>query len=170
MIDIFSKTVVESAEERAGSLLAKKDLNEERHDMKKTDEDVFEDFIHNIEHPFMTVLRREAARYAHTGAAFVVRNRISVLIDDDNSDAHALYYNNGDTWRQSGDALVGKYLKELYPDLHMPGMKFGCKGEQIMLDTYPENFEWVREVYRKRAEKSFVSGKNVPNKQNSPAI
>ena len=154
MIDIFSKSVVESSEERAGSLLAKKDMKEERHDLKKTDEDVFNDFIHNIEHPFMSVLRREASKYAQTGSAFVVRNRISVLIDDEDSDERALYYNDGDTWRQSGDALVGKYLKELYPELYMPGMKFGCKGEQIMLDTYPENFAWVREVYKKRAQKT----------------
>ena len=83
MIDIFSKSVVESSEERAGSLLAKKDMKEERHDLKKTDEDVFNDFIHNIEHPFMSVLRREASKYAQTGSAFVVRNRISVLIDDE---------------------------------------------------------------------------------------
>ena len=151
--DIFSNDVIIASEERAGSLLAKKDLTEERHSLKKTDEDVFEDFLHNIDHPFMTVLRREAAKYAKTGNPFVVRNRISVLIDNEDSDERVLYYNNGDTWRQSGDALVGKYLKELYPDLFMPGMKFGCKGEQIMLDSYPDNFEWVREVYRERAQK-----------------
>ena len=151
--DIFSNDVVIASEERAGSLLAKKDLTEERHSLKKTDEDVFKDFLHNIDHPFMTVLRREAAKYAKTGNPFVVRSRISVLIDNEDSDERVLYYNNGDTWRQSGDALVGKYLKELYPDLFMPGMKFGCKGEQIMLDSYPDNFEWVREVYRERAQK-----------------
>ena len=165
MIDIFSRSVAESAEERAGSLLSRKDLKEERHAKKKTDEDVFDDFIHNIEHPFMTVLRREAAIYAKTGEPFVVRNRISVLIDDPESDERALYYNNGDTWRQSGDALVGKYLKELFPDLNMPGMKFGCKGEQIMLDTYPDNFKWVRDEYKRRAEKSLTAGKKLLNGQ-----
>lgn len=152
-IDIFSKDFSESLEERAGSLLAKKDLKEERHDLKKTDKDVFEDFLHNANHPFMTVLKREASRYANSGAAFVVRSRISVLIDDEGSDERALYYNNGDTWRQSGDALIGKLLKELYPDLRMPGMKFGCKGEQLMLDAYPDRFMFVREEYKKRAAK-----------------
>ena len=153
MIDIFSKSVIDSAEERAGSILTQKDLKEERHSLKKTDEDVFNDFIHNIQHPFMTVLRKEAAKYALTGDAFVVRNRISVLIDNPDSDEHALYHNDGDTWRQSGDALVGKYLKETFPGLFMPGMKYGCKGEQMMLDAYPDRFNWVREEYRKRAEK-----------------
>ena len=153
MIDIFNSSVIDSVEERAGSLLAKKDLKEERHDLKKTDEDVFNDFLHNVEHPFMHVLFKEAEKYAETGDAFVLRRRISVLIDDDLSDEHLLYYNDGDTWRQSGDALIGKHLKELYPDLYMPGIKFGCKGEQLMLDAYPDKFGWVREVYKKRAQK-----------------
>jgi len=151
--DIFSKDFSDFMEERAGSLLAKKDLKEERHDLKKTDEDVFNDFLHNAGHPFMTVLKKEAERYAKTGAAFVVRSRISVLIDDEDSDERALYYNDGDTWRQSGDALIGKLLKEYYPELKMPGMKFGCKGEQLMLDAYPDHFAFVREEYKKRAAK-----------------
>ncbi len=154
---IFDNSILDIAQEKAGSLLAKKDLQAERHSKRKSDEDVFNDFIHNVEHPFMTVLRREAAKYAETGEAFVVRNRISVLIDKEDGDERMLYYNCGDTWRQSGDALIGKYLKELYPNLYMPGMKFGCKGEKIMLETYPDNFQWVRDVYKKRAQKSEVS-------------
>ena len=152
-IDIFSKGFSDSIEERAGSLLAKKDLKEERHELKKTDEDVFNDFLHNAGHPFMAVLKKEAAKYAETGLAFVTRNRISVLIDDEDSDERTLYYNGGDTWRQSGDALIGKLLKELYPDLYIPSMKYGCKGEQLMLDAYPDHFMFVREEYKKRAAK-----------------
>ena len=153
MIDIFSKSVADSVEERAGSLLAQKDLKEERHDKKKTDEDVFNDFLHNVEHPFMDVLVKEAEKYARSGDAFVIQKRIAVLTDDEQSDATYLYYNQGDTWRQSADALIGKYLKERFPDLYTPGMKFGCKGEQLLLDAYPDNFLWVREVYKKRAQK-----------------
>lgn len=157
MIDIFSTSVIDSVEERAGSLLAQKDLKEERHDKKKTDEDVFNDFLHNVEHPFMDVLVKEAERYSRSGDAFIVQKRIAVLTDDENSDARYLYYNQGDTWRQSADALIGKYLKERFPDLYTPGMKFGCKGEKLLLDAYPNNFEWVREVYRKRAKKKEAS-------------
>ena len=152
MIDIFSKSVTDSVEERAGSLLAQKDLKEERHDKKKTDEDVFNDFLHNVEHPFMDILVKEAERYARSGDAFIIQKRIAVLIDDENSDERYLYYNQGDTWRQSADALVGKYLKERFPGLYTPGMKFGCKGEQFLLDAYPDKFAWVREVYKKRAQ------------------
>ena len=153
MIDIFSKSVIDSVEESAGSLLAQKDLKEERHDKKKTDEDVFNDFLHNVEHPFMNVLMKEAERYAKSGDAFIVQKRIAVLTDDENGDARYLYYNQGDTWRQSADALVGKYLKERFPDLYTPGMKFGCKGEKLLLAAYPKNFVWIREIYKKRAQK-----------------
>lgn len=153
MIDIFSKEFADSTEERAGSILAQKDLKEERHELKKTDEEVFNDFLHNVSHPFMSVLRKEARLYAETGEPFVVWVRINVLIDDRESDAFSLYYNGGDTWRQSGNALIGKYLKELFPGLLIPRMKFGCKGEQLMLDAYPNNFAWVREEYMKRARK-----------------
>ena len=153
MIDIFSTSIIESAEERAGSLLAQKDLKEERHDKKKTDEDVFNDFLHNVEHPFLNVLVNEAKKYAKTGDAFILNKRIAVLTDDETSDATYLYYNQGDTWRQSADALIWKYLKECFPALYTPGMKFGCKGEQLLLDAYPNNFAWVREVYKKRAQK-----------------
>ena len=153
MVDIFSDSVLNTVEERAGSLLAQKDLKEERHEKKKTDEDVYNDFLHNVGHPFMDVLVKEAAKYERSGDAFIIQKRIAVLIDDENSDERYLYYNNGDTWRQSGDALVGKYLKERFPDLYTPGMKFGCKGEQLLLDAYPERFGWVRDVYKKRAEK-----------------
>ena len=153
MIDIFSTSITEAVEERAGHLLAVKDLQEERHDKKKTDEDVFNDFLHNVEHPFMNVLVKEAEKYASSGDAFVIQKRIAVLTDDEAGDARYLYYNQGDTWRQSADALIGKYLKERFPDLYTPGMKFGCKGEQLLLDAYPDNFKWVREVYKKRAQK-----------------
>jgi len=152
MIDIFSTSVQNHIEERAGSLLAQKDLKEERHEKKKTDEDVFNDFLHNVEHPFMDVLVKEAAKYERSGDAFIIQKRIAVLIDDEDSDERYLYYNQGDTWRQSADALIGKYLKERFPDLYTPGMKFGCKGEQLLLDAYPDNFGWVREVYKKRAK------------------
>lgn len=152
-VDIFSDAFVGSLEERAGSILKQKDLKEERHDLKKTSKEVFDDFMHNVTHPFMTVLRKEAARYAKSGAAFSIHNRIPVLIDDEESDERALYYNDGDTWRQSGNALIAKYLKELYPELHTPGMKFGCMGEQELLDAYPGRFQWVRDIYQKRAKK-----------------
>lgn len=153
MIDIFSKEFAASTEERAGGLLAQKDLKEERHDLKKTDEEVFNDFLHNVSHPFMHVLREEARQYEATGEPFVVRTRINVMIDNRDSDAFTLYYNGGDTWRQSGDALIGKFLKEIFPELYIPRMKFGCKGEQLLLDSYPDNFAWVREEYLKRARK-----------------
>ena len=153
MIDIFGNSVLEHVEERAGSLLAQKDLKEERHGKKKTDEDVFNDFLHNVQHPFMDVLLKEAAKYARSGDAFIIQKRIAVLIDNETSDERYLYYNQGDTWRQSADALIWKYLKECFPALYTPGMKFGCKGEQLLLDAYPNNFAWVREVYKKRAQK-----------------
>ena len=153
MIDIFDTSVRNLAEERAGCLLAQKDLKEERHEKKKTDEDVFNDFLHNVEHPFMDVLMKEAGKYEQSGDAFIVQKRIAVLIDDENSDERYLYYNQGDTWRQSADALIGKYLKELYPSLYTPGMKFGCKGEKLLLEAYPDRFGWVRDVYKKRAHK-----------------
>jgi len=152
-VDIFSQDFDESARERAGRILEQKDLQEERHGRKKTDEDVFNDFIHNVEHPFMLTLMREAARYERTGLAFVLRSRIAVLIDDKESDEYALYHNDGDTWRQSGEALVLKYLKERFPELKTPGMKFGCKGEKQMLDAYPGRFGWVRQIYKERALK-----------------
>lgn len=152
-MDIFSNEIIEKSEELAGNILAKKDLGEERHSLKKTDEDVYNDFLHNISHPFMSVLRKEAERYSKNGDAFVVQNRIAVLTDDSDSEEWLLYHNDGDTWRQSGNALIGKYLKEIYPGLHTPGMKFGCKGEKLLLDAYPTKFTWVREVYKKRANK-----------------
>lgn len=152
-MDIFSNEVIEKSEELAGNILTKKDLGEERHSLKKTDEDVYNDFLHNISHPFMSVLRKEAERYSKNGDAFVVQNRIAVLTDDSDSEEWLLYHNDGDTWRQSGNALIGKYLKEVYPGLHTPGMKFGCKGEKLLLDAYPTRFAWVREVYKKRASK-----------------
>ena len=152
-MNIFSNEVIQKSEETAGNILTKKDLDEERHSLKKTDENVFDDFMHNVTHPFMTVLRKEASKFSNSGDAFVVQKRIAVLTDDSDSEEWLLYYNNGDTWRQSGNALIGKYLKELYPGLYMPGMKFGCKGEQLLLDKYPDKFAWVREVYKKRASK-----------------
>lgn len=151
-MNIFSNEVIQKSEESAGNILAKKDLCEERHNLKKTDEDVFADFLHNVTHPFMTVLREEAKNYSSTGDAFVVHNRIAVLIDDSDSEEFLLYHNDGDVWRQSGNALIGKYLKELYPSLYMPGMKYGCKGEKLLLEKYPDNFAWVREIYKKRAK------------------
>ena len=153
MIDIFDTNIQSNAEERAGRILAQKDLQKERHEKKKTDEDVFDDFLHNVNHPFMDVLMKEAKKYARTGDAFIVQKRIAVLIDNESSDERYLYYNQGDTWRQSADALIGKYLKELNPELYTPGMKFGCKGEKLLLDAYPDRFGWVRDVYKKRAQK-----------------
>lgn len=161
MINIFSSEVIQKSEETAGNVLTKKDLAEERHGLKKTDEEVFADFIHNITHPFMTVLRKEAQKYSGSGDAFVVQNRIAVLTDDPDSEEWFLYHNNGDTWRQSGNALIGKYLKEIFPGLYMPGMKFGCKGEKILLDKYPDNFAWVRDIYKKRANKAHGSKTNM---------
>lgn len=160
-MDIFSNEVVQKSEEIAGNILSKKDLSEERHNLKKTDEDIFEDFMHNVIHPFMTVLREEAERYSINGDAFVVQNRIAVLTDDSDSEAWLLYHNDGDTWRQSGNALIGKYLKELYPNLYMPGMKFGCKGEKLLLEKYPDKFSWVRDIYKKRANKTRENKTNT---------
>ena len=64
-----------------------------------------------------------------------------------------MYHNDGDTWRQSANALIGKYIHEKFPDLSMPGMKLGVKGLQQLLDAYPDRFKSVREELRKRAEK-----------------
>lgn len=160
-MNIFSNEVIQKSEETAGNILTKKDLGEERHNKKKTDEDVFDDFMHNVTHPFMTVLREEARKYSRSGDAFVVQNRIAVLTDDSDSEEWLLYHNDGDTWRQSGNALIGKYLKELYPGLYTPGMKFGCKGEKLLLDKYPDNFAWVRDVYKKRASKTRENKANM---------
>lgn len=153
MLDIFSTSIQDLVNEKAGSVLAKKDLRAERSEKKKTDEAVYEDFLFDIQHPFMSILMGEARKFAATGEAFIVRTRIAVMKDNENSDAFALYYNDGETWRQSGEALVWKYLKEIYPTLNTPGMKYGCKGEQLLLERNPGHFEWVREVYRKRAGK-----------------
>lgn len=160
MIDIFDDGFNSKIEERAGNLLAQKDLKEERHAKKKTEEDVYNDFLHNVEHPFMSVLLKEAEKYSRTGEPFILHRRIAVLIDDENSDERYLYNNNDDVWRQAADALVWKYLKELFPCLNTPGMKFGCKGEKLMLDAFPDRFEWVREVYRKRAQKRGENNDN----------
>lgn len=151
MLDIFDQSVDDLVNEKIGSVIAKKDLQAERSEKKKTDEDVYEDFLFDRYHPFIGLLIDEAEKFEKTGEAFIVRNRITVL-KETNSHAFELYYNNGETWRQSGEALVWKFLKERFPGLYTPGMKFGCKGEKLLLDDNPGHFEWVREVYRKRAE------------------
>ena len=152
-MDIFSREFSENLDERAGAVLAQKDTKEERHDLKKTDEEIFEDFKHNIEHPFMSVLLRDAEYCMRTGKAFVVHKRIAILTADEDGDGYALYYNNNDAWRQSANALIGKYIQEKYPELYMPGMRLGVKGLQLLLDAYPNRFMEVRAELRKRAEK-----------------
>ena len=153
-IDIFSIGAMNALDERVGGLLAKKDLKEERHEMKKTDEDMFSDCEHNLRHPFMRVLLKDAERYARDGKPWILSRRLQVLIDDEDSDERWIYYNEGDTWRQSANALCWKVIKEMIPDLLTPGMKFGCKGEKELLEAYPDRFKFVRDEYKRRAEKA----------------
>ena len=152
MVDIFNNSFFESAKERAGVLLAKKDLQKERGSKRKTDHEIFEDFQHNLYHPFMACVMADASECEKEGKAYVVHKRITILTSNENSDAFFLYYNNGNTWRQSGNALIGKFLDEYFPDLQMPGMKLGCKGVQELLDAYPDHFDELREKLRERAD------------------
>lgn len=151
-MDIFDRKEIEASEERAGANLLKEDLKEKRHSLKKTDEDIFEDFKHNLDHPFMDIIRSNAARYEKSGEAFTLRNRIVFIIETDSS-AKQIYYNDGDVWRTSGEALITKYLKEIFPGLIIPRMEYGVKGEQLMLDAYPDHFDWIREERIRRANK-----------------
>ena len=151
MIDVFGSGFLDSARERAGYLLAKKDHKKDRGAKSKTDNEVFEDFQHNLFHPFMSVLMKDASEHATSQKPFVVHKRITILTSEEDSDAFFLYHNDGDTWRASGNALIGKYLKEYYPDLQMPGMKLGVKGLQQMLDAYPGHFDDIREELKLRA-------------------
>lgn len=151
MIDVFSGSFLDTARERAGFLLAKKDHQKDRGSKKKTDEEIFQDFEHNLYHPFMSVLMKDAMEHVASQKPFVVHKRITILTSDENSDAFFLYYNEGDTWRASGNALIGKYLKEYFHDLQMPGMKLGVKGLQQMLDAYPGHFDDIREELKIRA-------------------
>lgn len=167
MIDIFSGSFLDTARERAGFLLAKKDLKRERGSKKKTDEEIFEDFQHNLYHPFMSVLMKDAFDHLVNQKPFVVHKRITILTSDENSDAFFLYYNEGDTWRASGNALIGKFLKEYYPELQMPNMKLGVKGLQQLLDAYPDHFDDIREELRIRAESGDEEEEDPENERDS---
>ena len=152
MIDIFSESVFDMAEQRAGYILSKKDEKKRRSSLKKTDKQIFDDFLHNVTHPFATVLKKDAAEHAATGKPFVLHSRISILTDNREGNAFSLYHNEGDTWRQSGNALFSKYLQELYPELEMPKLKLGVKGLKFLLEAYPDKFTAIREKLKERAQ------------------
>lgn len=151
-MDIFSESVFDIAEQRAGYVLAKKDEKKRRGNLKKTDRQVYDDFLHNVTHPFATVLKKDAAEHVASKKPYVLRSRISVLTDNRDGNAFALYHNEGDTWRQSGEALFSKYLQELYPNLIMPKLKLGVKGLKLLLDAYPDKFTAIREKLKERAK------------------
>lgn len=154
MLDIFSPKLEEITKEKAGYVLAAKEDKENRHNLKETDEERYEAFLHNLTHPFMEIVRREAKEYAKMGKTFVLRNRIAVLIDDTDSIEYSLYYNNGDPWRQSGEALIGRYLKEKYPDLDIALRGTTCSGLNLLLEAAPNNFKWIRDALAEKAEKA----------------
>jgi len=141
-----------TVEERAGALLTKKDLSEERHNKSLTSEQVYADFCHNLEHPFLAIIGADAKRYARTGEPFVLHRRITVLTETDD-EARALYYNEGDTWRISGNALIWKWLRDTYPGLQTPGMRFGTKGEKLLLENNPDRYQFVRDIYKERIKR-----------------
>jgi len=150
-MDIFSETVFDIAEQRAGYILAKKDEKKRRGNLKKTDRQIFEDFLHNVTHPFATVLKRDAAEHIALQKPFCLAQRIHVLTDNKAGSAFSLYHNDGDTWRTSGNALFSKYLQELYPDLDIPKLQLGVKGLKLLLDAYPDRFTEIREKLKERA-------------------
>ena len=150
-MDIFSEAVFDIAEQRAGYVLAKKDEKKRRGSLKKTDRQIFDDFLHNVTHPFATVLKRDAAEHVAAQKPFCLAHRIHVLTDNKAGSAYSLYHNEGDTWRQSGNALFSKYLQELYPDLEIPKLQLGVKGLKLLLDAYPDRFIEIREKLKERA-------------------
>lgn len=139
-------------EERAGAVLAKNDLSEERHNLKMTDEEAYEAFQHNKDHPFMVIVKADAEAHARIGKPYVLHRRITTMREID-KEANLLYYNGNDTWNDAGNALVWKYLRETIPGLITPRMKFGCKGEKLLLDNNPGKYSFVRDEYAKRANK-----------------
>lgn len=160
-MDIFSETVFDIAEQRAGYVLAKKDEKKRRGNLKKTDRQIYDDFLHNVTHPFATVLRKDAAEHVAAKKPFVLHSRISILCDNRDGSAFSLYHNDGDTWRQSGNALFSKYLQELYPDLEMPRLQLGVKGLKFLLDAYPDKFSSVREKLKERAKDGDDDDENM---------
>lgn len=141
-------------DERAGVLLMQKDEGDERHSLKKTEAEIFEDFLFDKDHPFMSLIEAVAEKYAETGEPFVLYKRIVNMTDDSGSEAFHLYYNGGEIWRHSGDALITKWLKDEYPDLNIPRMHLWTKGTQILLDTYKDRFGYIREAAEKRIKKA----------------
>ena len=134
----------------------KKDEQEARHSLKKTDEEIYEDFEFDREHPFMALLDKVAAKYAQTGEPFVLHKRIAVLTDDSESTAFSLYFNDGEVWRQSGNALITKYLVEHHPGLNVPKLHLMTKGTKLLLDAYPDGYEWIRSACKERLEEEAV--------------
>lgn len=148
---------LKTANEHAGLLLMQKDENEERHNLKKTEEEIFEDFQFNMGHEFMELVKAVAEQYAETGEPFVLYKRIVNMTDDSASDAAYLYYHgvkNGEMWRHSGDALITKWLKDEYPSLNIPRMHLWTKGTRLLLEAYPERFGFIREAAEKRIQKA----------------
>lgn len=152
MDNIFSDDFLRGACERTGAELAKKDLAEERHNLKKTDEEIFDDFQHDIHHPFFFPLYQQACAMASRGEKFVMSEVIAIMKHED-EEAEYLYVSGGkgSMWRSSGNALVSKYLKDMLPDLDVP-MKIGCKGEKLMIEAYPTRFQWLKDMYAKRGK------------------
>lgn len=154
MKNIFDDELDNKVKEKAGYILVSEEDNENRHALKKSDEDYYKDFLYDREHPFYQILDREARKYIRTGELFVIRPIIIILINDKNSTEYKLFINNGDKWRQSGEALIGRFLKEKYPDLNIALRGTTCKGLKFLLEAYPDRFNWIRNKLIEKAEEA----------------
>ena len=147
---------IEAAKERAGMLLLKKEEHEERHKLEKTDEEIYEDFQFDLQHPFMALIDKIAKNFALSGHPFVLHKEISVLTYDTDSVGFTLWYNEGHKWKPSGNALITKWLKDQHPALVIPKMNMVTKGTKLLLDAYPDRFNWLREIFKERMEEEDV--------------
>lgn len=150
------KEAIKTAKERAGMLLLKKDEQEEKHSRKKTEEEIYEDFLFDLQHPFMALLDKVAKKFSVTGQPFVLHKEIAVLTYDTDSTGFALWYNDGHKWKASGNALITKWLKEMYPTLVIPKMNLVTKGTKLLLADHPDEFEWLHEAYEERMEEEEI--------------
>jgi len=149
-MNVFSHEYIETAKEKGGLKLAAQDAMRERHEKKKSEEDYFLDFMHNLNHPFMGFVIASAEKHVKEGSPFVLHAVITVLINT-REDARVVFY-QGDAWRNSGNALITKYLKEAYPNLIVPKMQLWTKGTQMLLDAYPDRYVWLRDALKERLE------------------
>ena len=149
-MNVFSHEYIEAAKEKSGLRLAAQDAKRERHEKKKPEEDYFLDFMHNLNHPFMGFVIAAAEKHVREEKPFVLHAVITVMINT-KEDARRVFFQGG-AWRNSGNALITKYLKEKYPELIVPKMQLWTKGTQMLLDTYPDRYTWLRDALKERLE------------------